>query len=119
MAAAPGGARFIAPDAGEIAKVRARHTFLKPLTVPANSYPNQPAAIDSIGSWSFILTRESLPDDVAYRLAKTLHGAEAALCKKLPQACETSAANTVAAAPNVGLIHPGVLKYFREIGVVK
>jgi len=25
----------------------------------------------------------------------------------------------VAAVPNVDLIHPGVLKYFREIGVVK
>ena len=41
MAQAPGGARFIAPDAGEIARIRAKHTFLKPLTVPANSYPNQ------------------------------------------------------------------------------
>ncbi|MBR1228708.1 MULTISPECIES: TAXI family TRAP transporter solute-binding subunit [unclassified Bradyrhizobium] len=119
MAESPGGARFIAPDAGEIAKVRAKHTFLKPLTVPANSYPNQPAAIDSIGSWSFVLARESLPDDVAYRLAKTLHGAEGSLCKKLPPACETTAVNTAAAAPNVGLIHPGVLKYFREVGVVK
>ena len=119
MAQAPGGARFIAPDAGEIARIRARHTFLKPLTVPANSYPNQPAAIDSVGSWSFVLARESLPDDTAYRLARTLHGAEAALCKKLPQACETTAANTVAAAPNAALIHPGVMKYFSEIGVVK
>src|SRR4249919_2259241 len=119
MAEAPGGARFIAPDAGEIARIRAKHTFLKPLTVPANSYPNQPAAIDSVGSWSFVLARESLSDDVAYRLARTLHGAEAALCKKLPQACETTAANTVAAAPNAALIHPGVMKYFREVGVVK
>jgi uncharacterized protein len=119
MAQAPGGARFIAPDAGEIARIRAKHTFLKPLTVPANSYPNQTAAIDSVGSWSFVLARESLPDDVAYRLARTLHGAEAALCKKLPQACETTAANTVAAAPNAALIHPGVMKYFREAGVVK
>jgi uncharacterized protein len=119
MAESPGGARFIAPDASEIARIRARHTFLKPLTVPAGSYPNQTAAISSVGSWSFILARESLPDDVAYRLAKTLHGVEDAFCKKLAQACETTAANTVAAAPNVDLIHPGVLKYFREIGVVK
>src|SRR6266404_3804620 len=118
LAASPGGARFIAPDASEIAKVRAKHTFLKPLTVPANSYPNQTAAIDSIGSWSFVLARESLPDDVAYRLARTLHGAEAAFCRKLAQACETTAANTIAAAPKLELIHPGVLKYFREIGVV-
>ena len=119
MVQAPGGARFIAPDASEIARIRAKHTFLKPLTVPANSYPNQTAAIDSVGSWSFVLARESLPDDVAYRLARTLHGAEAALCKKLSQACETTAANTIAAAPNAALIHPGVMKYFREIGVVK
>jgi uncharacterized protein len=119
MAASPGGARFIALNAQEIARVRAKHSFLKPLTVPANSYPNQTAPIDSVGSWSFILARESLPDDVAYRLARTLHGAEAAFCKKLAQACETTAANTVAAAPNPELIHPGVLKYFREIGVVK
>jgi TRAP transporter TAXI family solute receptor len=119
MAESPGGARFIAPDADEIARVRAKHTFLKPLTIPANSYPNQSAPIDSIGSWSFVLVRESLPDDVAYHLARSLHGVEAAFCKKLPQACETTAANTVAATPNPELIHPGVLKYFREIGVVK
>ncbi|HEV7881088.1 TAXI family TRAP transporter solute-binding subunit [Bradyrhizobium sp.] len=119
MSESPSGARFIAPDAGEIARIRAKHAFLKPLTVPAGSYPNQPSPIDSLGSWSFILTRANLPDDLAYRLAKSLHGAESTLCKKLPQACETTAANTVAAAPKVELIHPGVLRYFREIGVAK
>ena len=119
MAASPGGARFIAPDAGEIARIRAKHTFLKPLTVPAGSYPNQNAPIDAVGSWSFVLARENLPDDVAYRLARSLHGAESMLCKKLAQACETTAANSIAAAPSPELIHPGVLKYFREIGVAK
>src|ERR1700704_6063487 len=119
MSESPGGARFIAPDANEIARIKAKHTFLKPLTVPAGSYPNQSAPIDSLGSWSFVLARENLPDEVAYRLARTLHGAEAELCKKLPQACETTAANTVAAAPNVEMIHPGVMKYFKEIGVAK
>ncbi|SDT46661.1 TAXI family TRAP transporter solute-binding subunit [Bradyrhizobium canariense] len=119
IATSPGGARFIAPDADEIARIRAKHSFLKPLTIAAGSYPNQNAAINSVGSWSFILVRESLPDDVAYRLAKTLHASEATFCKKLAQACETTAANTVAAAPETDLIHPGVLRYFREIGVVK
>ena len=41
MAESAGGARFIAPDAGEIARIRAKHTFLKPLTMPPSSYPNQ------------------------------------------------------------------------------
>jgi TRAP transporter TAXI family solute receptor len=119
MAASSGGARFVAPDADEIARIRAKHSFLKPLTVPAGSYPNQNGSINSVGSWSLVLVRESLPDDVAYRLARTLHGVESALCKKLAQACETTAANTIAAAPSLELIHPGVLKYFREIGVAR
>ncbi len=119
VASSASGARFIAPDADEMTRIRARHAFLKPLLVPANSYPKQDAPIASLGSWSFVLTREDLPDDIAYRLAKTLHGVEAVFCKKLPQACETTATNTVAAAPRMELIHPGVAKYFREIGVVK
>lgn len=113
------GARFIAPDADEIVRIRAKHSFLKPMTVAAGSYPGQTEAINSVGSWSFILVRETLPDDVAYHLAKTLHGAEATFCTKLAQACETTAANTVAAAPDPALIHPGVLRYFRELGLVK
>jgi len=119
MAKSAGGARFIAPSADEIARIRAKHSFLKPLTVPPNSYPGQTAPLDSVGSWSFILVRENLPDDVAYHLARTLHAIEAKFCERLAQACETTAANTVTAAPDVKLIHPGVLKYLREIGAAK
>jgi TRAP transporter TAXI family solute receptor len=119
VASSPAGARFIAPDADEIARIRAKHSFLKPLTVPAGSYPGQTAAIDSVGSWSFVLARDTLPENIAYRLARTLHGAEAAFCKQLAQACETTAANTLAAAPRAELIHFGVLKYYREIGITK
>lgn len=115
---APGGARFIAPDADEIARIRAKHAFLKPMTVPAGSYPGQSAAIDSIGSWSFVLARADLPDDVAYRLARTLHRAEAAFGARLSQARETTAANTAAAALSADRIHPGVLRYLRDIGLV-
>jgi TRAP transporter TAXI family solute receptor len=119
LAQSSAGVRFIAPDAGEIARISAKYPFLKPMTVPAGSYPNQTMPINSMGSWSFILARVDLNDEVAYRLARALHGAEGAFCKKLAQACETTAANTVAAVPSVELIHPGVLRYFREIGVVK
>jgi TRAP transporter TAXI family solute receptor len=119
MSESPGGARFIAPSADEIVQIQAKHNFLKPMRVPAYSYPRQDAPIQSLGSWSYVLTRADLPDDVAYRLAKTLHGAEADLGKRLPQAKETTAANTVAAAPSMDLIHPGVLKYLKEIGLVK
>jgi TRAP transporter TAXI family solute receptor len=119
LAQSPNGARFIAPDADEIARIRAKHNFLKPMTVPAGSYPHQDAPIASLGSWSYVLVRPTLDDDLAYHLARTLHQAEAALGNKLAQAKETTAANTVAAAPKLDLIHPGVLRYLRDIGLVK
>lgn len=112
------GGRFIAPDAGEIGRIRAKHAFLKPLTVPAGAYPGQSAAINSVGSWAFILARPGLSDDAGYRFARALHSGAAALGERLDQAKETTAANTGAAAPQPELIHPGVARYLREIGVL-
>src|SRR2546427_10136790 len=65
VAKAPGGARFIVPDAPGLKKIQARHAFLKPLTVPAGSYPGQDAPIASLGSWSFIMARPGLAGDAA------------------------------------------------------
>jgi TRAP transporter TAXI family solute receptor len=109
------GGRFIAPNAREIERIRARHPFLKPLTVAAGSYPGQDAPIDSVGSWSFVMARPTLDDDVAYRLARALHRGEADIARRLPQASETTAANTVAAVPRADLVPPGVARYLREI----
>jgi len=119
MTKAPGGARFIVPGEAGIERIQAKHPFLKTLTVPAGAYPGQSEPIVSVGSWSFVLARPTLADDVAYRLARALHKGEAAIRSRLPQARETMASNTVAAAPGPALIHPGVLRYFREIGLVE
>ena len=92
----------------------------KTLTVPANTYPGSDASlIVSVGSWSFVLARPTLADDVAYKLARALHKGEAAIARRLAQARETTAANTAAAAPRRELIHPGVLRYLTEIGLAK
>ncbi|MBK8324174.1 MAG: TAXI family TRAP transporter solute-binding subunit [Betaproteobacteria bacterium] len=115
----PRGARFIAPDAAETKRILAKHGLLKPMTVPAGTYAGQEAAVDSVGSWAFVIARSSLPEETAYRLARALHRGEAALGKRLPQARETTAANTVAAAPRVDLIHPGVQRYLREAALLR
>ena len=119
VAKGPEGGRFIAPDAEGIKRILARHAFLKPMTVPGGAYLGLTAPLPSVGSWSFVLARPDLPDEVAYRLARALHRGEAALARRLPQAQETTAANTLAAAPRPDLIHPGVLRYLREIGVTR
>ena len=115
----PAGGRFIVPDASEIARIQAKHPFLKTLTVPAGTYPGQTAPIVSVGSWSFVLARPDLSEDVAYGIARALHNGEAAIAERLEQARETTAANTANAAPKRELIHPGVLRYLREVGLLE
>ena len=116
IAGSTSGARFIAPDAAQRKKIMAKHSFLKLLKVPAGSYPGQSKPITSVGSWAFVIARSALADDLAYRLARALHRGESAIAKRLPQAAETTAANTVAAALHAELIHPGVQRYLREAG---
>ena len=77
VAKGPAGARFLAPDANGLAKILAKHAFLKPMTVPAGAYPGLAEPLASVGSWSFIIARPDLPDDVTYRFARARprHGA--------------------------------------------
>ncbi len=117
VADAAAGARFIVPDAAERARILARHAFLKPLTLPANSFKGQAEPLQSVGSWSFILARPDLNEDAAYRLARALHRGEQVIAGILPQARETTAANTLLAAPAPHLLHPGALRYLSEAGL--
>jgi TRAP transporter TAXI family solute receptor len=116
-AVAKAGGRFVAPNEIEIAAILARNPALKALTMPAGSYPGQDAPLRTVGSWSFVLAKPDLPEDVAYRLARAIHWAEAPLAARLAQARETTMRNTRDAAPAPDLIHPGVRKYLKQIGL--
>jgi len=111
------GGRFIVPDGNEVKTILAKNPALQPVTLPAKSYPGQDAPLASVGSWSYVLSKNSLSEETAYLLARAVHRAEAPLAARLEQARETTMANTLAAAPRRELIHPGVLKYLGEAGI--
>lgn len=119
VASSASGARFIVPDAAGVQRIVQKHAFLKPMVVPGASYPNQAAAIASVGSWSFVIARPSLPDEVAYRLARALHKGQSAMAKRLPVASETTPANTATASAQPDLIHPGAQRYLRDAGFLR
>jgi TRAP transporter TAXI family solute receptor len=109
------GGRFIVPSADEIRIILAKNPALQPNTLPAKSYAGQDQPLASVGSWSYVLAHQKLPEESAYLVARAVHRAEAPFAARLEQARETTMANTVVAAPRRELIHPGVLKYLSEI----
>ncbi|MGH8702362.1 MAG: TAXI family TRAP transporter solute-binding subunit, partial [Burkholderiales bacterium] len=99
IARGPKGARFIGIEPDDITRIQTKHPFLKTMTVAAGTYPGLDRAIATVGSWSLILARPGLPDDLAYRFARALHRAQPALSRRLAQAQATTPTNTLAASP--------------------
>lgn len=118
VANGPAGARFIGPSQQQVAQILKRHPHLKRMAVPANTYKGQNKQIDSIGLWSLILIKPTVPEDTAYQLVKTLHLAEAKLAQGLKQARYTTIKNTLDAVPHEQL-HPGVIRYYKERGLLR
>src|SRR3954452_4614964 len=116
-ALAKSGARFIGPSAAEIKTILDKNPALQAVTLPAKSYAGQDAPIPSVGSWSYVLAKPALPEEAAYLIARALHRGEGAFAARLEQARETTAANTIAAAPRPDLIHPGARRYLTEAGL--
>lgn len=118
IAGRPLGARFIVPNAREIARIRAKYPFLEKLTVPAGLYPGQYDPLETVGAWSFILARPDLDDSAGYRMAVALNKVERARALT-SQLVQTTARDTLAAIKSIDDLQPGVLRYYREIGLVK
>lgn len=112
-----GGGRLVGLSDEEAGKVNAKYPFLQPMTIPAGSYPGQAEPLLTVGSYSFLLARADLPEDVAYRLAKAIHEAQPALAKRLTQARDTLPENTWKAAGDPERIHPGARRYLAELGL--
>lgn len=119
VADSPVGARFIAPSEDEIARILAKHKFLRRVVVPAASFKGLTKDLPSVGSWSFVFARADLPDETAYRVARALHRGEASFGKRLAQARESTAANTLAAIADPATLHPGVARYLKDAGIAR
>ena len=112
------GARFIPPSSEQIDTILKKHSHLKRMTVPAGTYRGQDKDINSIGLWSLILISPEVSVATAYELARAIHEGEATMATKLKQGQFTTAKNTIQNVDSK-LLHPGVIKYYRDQNLMK
>ncbi|GJE44074.1 hypothetical protein AEGHOMDF_3260 [Methylobacterium soli] len=115
LADAPDGARFFGPAPEAIPKILALRTSLRRLAVPAGSFRGQNAAIETVGSWSFILARPRLGGAAVTRLVHAIDRGRDTLAQLYPQGRESDPHNLVSNVPSAWL-HPATAAYLREIG---
>lgn len=113
------GARFITPDDEQITRIVDKYPFMRRISIPPARYPGQSDSLLTVGSWSYVLARPNLDEAVGYDLAAALHKAERVGNMFGGQLGESTAQNTLKALPRRDALHPGVERYFREVGLIK
>ena len=102
-------------DTPEVREMVAATPYFAPVVIPRSAYPGQRNDVKTFGVLAVATTTTDLPDDVAYRIAKTvmegieeLKAMHPALARLDPRAM-THEGITVP-------LHPGAARYYRERG---
>ena len=86
-----------------------------PYVIPANTYPGQTRAVNSVAQPNFLGVRQNVDDDVVYLLTKTIFENLPSL-KKAHKAVSSMDLKKALQSLQVPL-HPGALKYYKEQGL--
>ena len=116
------GVRFLSFDEEHTAKLVNDPTMagFVPATLRAGTYDTQNYDVSTIAVQTTILANKDLPDDIVYIITKAIYESgyhrspfAATMDKGWPKICNPADLPKVANIP----IHPGTLRYFKEIGI--
>ena len=111
--------RILDLEDAEFAKILGEHKFFTKSAVKANSYNGQAGEVkNALGSATIMICNESMPEDLVYNVVKALYNNTAELVKAYPQCAEWVPDNAYRGLENLEM-HPGAIKYLKEIGKAK
>ncbi|MNP19108.1 hypothetical protein D3C76_1116190 [compost metagenome] len=84
--------------------------------IPANTYDGQTDAVPTVAITNILVTREDVPDEVAYQMTKLLFENLTRLGTSHSAAKDITLKN---AAKNLPIaLHPGAERYYKEVGAL-
>ncbi|MHB8916702.1 MAG: TAXI family TRAP transporter solute-binding subunit [Desulfocucumaceae bacterium] len=95
-------------------KVTDKYPYYPVVPLAANTYKGQDHVLNNLTVYTFAVANKDLPDDMAYTITKLVLENNKDLVAAVQAAVDTKAENIKYV--NL-LLHPGALKYYREIGV--
>ncbi|HSB05615.1 MAG TPA: TAXI family TRAP transporter solute-binding subunit [Thermodesulfobacteriota bacterium] len=110
--------RFLEVDRAHADKIIASQPGLAFLEMPPNTYADQPQPVRTMADYTITLVRKDLPVDMVYRMTKSVMENLDTLHKAHPVISYLTK-ETALKAFTPDQVHPGVVKYFKEVGVIK
>ena len=112
------GIRLISFEESELDAFLERHPQWAKTSIPAGSYRNQTDEITAVSSYALISCRSDLDEEMVYKLTRVIweHWDEAAASNVDIKAWmhKEDILHMLDTAP----LHPGALRYYREIGLI-
>jgi len=107
---------YIIPFSEEdLKKITTEYPFYNAGEVPAGTYKGQDEAVPTPTVWNTMITSKDAPADLIYQIVKAVFEHKDVLINIHKAANWTTPENTVKNA--VMPLHPGVIKYFKELGL--
>lgn len=112
------GIRFLPVDKEHMKKILEMEPGLMETVIPKEAYKGLEADVPAVGTVTCIVINKNVPDDIAYQIVKTLytHWPELAQVKK--QAIEESKPEEALYGARIP-VHPGAMRYYKEMGFAK
>ncbi len=112
------GVRFLPIPAEFQKKVRDLEPGLMPTVIPQSAYKGLEGDVPTVGTVTNIIINKDVPDDVVYNLVKTLYANWPELAKVKKKAISESKPEKALQGASIP-VHPGAMKYYKEMGYTK
>lgn len=107
--------RFISVPADTVNALTAAYPYYAKAQIPANSYPNQPQAVDSFGVYATLVTSSEVSEEAVYQTVKAVFENFDRFKKSHPAFAHLNEQAMIKNALSAPL-HAGAEKYYRERG---
>jgi len=112
------GVRFLPVDQAHMKKILEMEPGLMETAIPMSAYKGLEADVPAVGTVTAIVINKNVSDDLAYKIVKTLYANWPELAKVKKQAIEESKPENALLGARIP-VHPGAMRYYREMGYVK
>ena len=111
------GLRLLDVTESQMTRANGNHWLWTPYIIPAATYPGQNKDIWTIGLSNLLVVRADVDADVVYAITKSIFE-NLAYLKRVDPALGSLSLNTALAGMAMPL-HPGALRYFSEVGLIR
>ncbi len=106
--------RFIGLSDADLEKIIKEYPYFSAGVIPKGTYRDVKEDVQTVSFWNIMVASADLPDDLVYNLVKETFNNKDALVKVNPVAKQLF---PEAIKYSIIPLHPGALKYYREIGI--